>query len=111
MPPFARSPRDARSRLWPLIALLILVHLSTVLYTLPLNRIIEIRLCQEHYARHDHSSVLPDGSIPEKLCKVDEVQRQLAWLQGIMETTLVVCGACPRFLMIAMPSHLQVSIG
>lgn len=33
--------------------------------------------------------------IPEKLCKIDEVQRQLAWLQGVMETTQVVCGECP----------------
>lgn len=72
--------------------LLVLVHLSAVLYTLPLNRVIELRLCQEHYEGREPSAFDPDGSIPEKLCKVDEVQRRLAWLQGIMETTLVVCG-------------------
>jgi hypothetical protein len=81
-----------RHRIWPLIGLLILVHLSTVLYTLPLNRVIESRLCLEHYKLHEPASIPPDGSIPEKLCKINEVQRQLAWLQGIMETTLVVCG-------------------
>jgi len=47
--------------------------------------VIELRLCEEHYGRND--------AIPEKLCKIDEVQRKLAWLQGTMETTLVVCGA------------------
>ena len=84
---FTRKPS-----LWPLLSLLILVHLSTALYTLPLNRVIERRLCQEHYARLDPHSFPPDDIIPEKVCKVDAVQRQLAWLQGIMETTLVVCG-------------------
>lgn len=71
-------------RIWPLLALLLLVNLSTVLYTLPLNRVIELRLCQEHYGL--------DEPVSEKMCKIDEVQRRLAWLQGIMETTLVVCG-------------------
>jgi hypothetical protein len=79
-------------RIWPLLLLLVLVNLSNVLYTLPLNRVIEFRLCQEHYELHNPASILPDGTIPEKLCKIDEVQKKLAWLQGIMETTLVVCG-------------------
>jgi len=61
------------------------------LYNIPLNRVIERRLCDEHYAKHDPSVMGLDGSIPEKLCKIDEVQRQLAMLQGIMETTFVVC--------------------
>lgn len=76
----------------PLIALLILVHLSAVLYTLPVNRVIELRLCKEHYELYDPSAIPAHGAIPERLCKIDEVQRRLAWLQGIMETTLVVCG-------------------
>lgn len=78
--------------IWPLLALLVLVHLSIVLYTLPLNRVIEARLCREYYESHDPSVIGPDDSIPEQLCKIDDVQRKLAWLQGIMETTLVVCG-------------------
>ncbi|KAF2791103.1 hypothetical protein K505DRAFT_364116 [Melanomma pulvis-pyrius CBS 109.77] len=61
------------------------------LYNLPLNRVIERRLCQEHYALFDPSVIGPDGSIPEKMCKIKDVQSQLAWLQGIMETTFVVC--------------------
>lgn len=81
-----------RHRIWPLIGLLILVHLSSVLYTLPLNRVVESRLCLEHYKLHEPAYISPDGSVSEKLCKINEVQRQLAWLQGIMETTLVVCG-------------------
>jgi hypothetical protein len=89
-PSFMPSSSPRTHRIWPLLAMLVLVHLSTVLYTLPLNRVIELRLCQEHYELHNPTST--DGTIPEKLCKVDEVQRRLAWLQGIMETTLVICG-------------------
>ncbi|KAF1939108.1 hypothetical protein EJ02DRAFT_446404 [Clathrospora elynae] len=81
----------SKRAIWPLVLLLVLVHLSVVLYTLPLNRVIELRLCQEHYSLHDPSVIQPDGSIPEKLCKIDDIQRRLAWLQGIMETILVVC--------------------
>ncbi|KAF2643483.1 hypothetical protein P280DRAFT_254189 [Massarina eburnea CBS 473.64] len=77
--------------IWPLMLLLLLVYMAQALYTLPLNRVIEFRLCQEHYALHDPSAALSDGSIPEILCKIDEVQRRLAWLQGVMDTTLVIC--------------------
>ncbi|EMD89662.1 hypothetical protein COCC4DRAFT_68476 [Bipolaris maydis ATCC 48331] len=94
-PPLRRaspSPSTVHKRaIWPLVLLLVLVHLSAVLYTLPLNRVIELRLCQAHYELRDPSAIRPDGSIPEKLCKIDDVQRRLAWLQGTMETTLVVC--------------------
>jgi hypothetical protein len=92
--PPSMTSHHKQHRIWPLLLLLLLVHLSNVLYTLPLNRVIELRLCEEHYASHNPSSIYPDGSIPEHLCKIDEVQRRLAWLQGIMETTLVVCGTC-----------------
>lgn len=87
------TSRKSKQSIQPLILLLILVHLSAVLYTLPLNRVIELRLCQEHYERHDSGLIPQDGAIPEKLCKINEVQRRLAWLQGVMETTMVVCGA------------------
>jgi hypothetical protein len=90
-PSTMKHPLMKTYEIWPLLILLILVHLSTVLYTLPLNRVIELRLCQEHYALHEPGTAQP---IPEKLCKIDEVQRQLAWLQGVMETTLVLCGTC-----------------
>lgn len=86
------SIRKNKHTIRPLVALLILVHLPAVLYALPVNRVIELRLCQEHYELHNPSVIPTHGAIPEQLCKIDDVQRRLAWLQGIMETTLVVCG-------------------
>ncbi|KAF1948339.1 MFS general substrate transporter [Byssothecium circinans] len=85
------SPQPNKPSIWPLILLLLLVYMAQALYTLPLNRVIELRLCQEHYTQHDPSVIQHDGSVSEKLCKIDEVQRRLAWLQGVMETTVVVC--------------------
>lgn len=79
-------------RIYSLILLLVLVHLANVLYTLPINRVIEMRLCREHYAADPTTPIKPRESIPEKMCKIDDIQRNLAWLQGVMETTLVVCG-------------------
>jgi hypothetical protein len=95
MPSASSSARDVHSgghSIWPLLLLLAFVYLSSVLYTLPLNRVVELCLCQEYYERFDPSRIQRDGTIPEKLCKIDEVQQQLAWLQGIMETTLIICG-------------------
>jgi hypothetical protein len=83
---------SGKSSLWPLLLLLILINLATSLYTLPLNRVIEYRLCEDYYRQHPTNAISPDSAIPEKLCKIDEVQKQLAWLQGILETILVVCG-------------------
>ena len=79
----------------PLIALLsIVILLSTAsrLINLPLNRIMELRLCQDFYDVHDPSQIAPDGSVPEALCKLDAIQQKLGWLQGALETAMIVVG-------------------
>lgn len=84
--------------------------MSQALYTLPLNRVIELRLCNEHYTRNDPSVLQRHGTIPEELCKIDEVQQRLAWLQGIMEITLVVCGNSMSKLEISGLSDILMQI-
>jgi hypothetical protein len=59
------------------------------------SRVVESRLCREHYAVHDPSALRPDGSAPEELCKVDGVQRRLGRIHGVMEA-LWVAGGMPR---------------
>ncbi|KAJ4307634.1 hypothetical protein N0V84_012596 [Fusarium piperis] len=59
------------------------------LYQLPLNRLIERRLCGDFYRSTDPSLIQPDGSIDEKLCKVDEIEKSLGRIQGVMETLWV----------------------
>ncbi|KAF3763674.1 hypothetical protein M406DRAFT_14601, partial [Cryphonectria parasitica EP155] len=60
------------------------------LYQLPLNLVIERRLCLEYYLHHDPSQIGPDGAVDEVLCKIDIVQQGLGWLQGTMDTIWVV---------------------
>ncbi|KAL7619770.1 hypothetical protein AAE478_010312 [Parahypoxylon ruwenzoriense] len=86
-----RKPHP-RLAILALLALLLLVNLAQSLYQLPLNRVVERRLCREYYGTHDPSVVDPDGdgNVDEGLCKVDAVQQKLAWITGSMETLWIV---------------------
>lgn len=87
-----RSSRSSKRGVWPLLALLLAVQLAWSLYQLPVNRVIERRLCREYYGTHDPTVINPDGSIKEELCKLDEIQQHLAWVLGAMETAWIVGG-------------------
>ncbi|TID27029.1 MFS general substrate transporter [Venturia nashicola] len=77
--------------IWTLLILLSLQNMAIKLMNLPLNRVIELRYCQQYYLRHDQSQIGPGGSIPEELCKLDSIQQKLAWMQGMIETLHIVC--------------------
>ncbi|KAK2009537.1 major facilitator superfamily transporter [Colletotrichum eremochloae] len=83
-----RGPRKAG--IGALLALVLLVNLAASLYQLPLSRVIERRLCREHYLIADPSVIDRDGTVQERLCKIDDVQQGLAWIQGTMETAWIV---------------------
>ncbi|KAI3401099.1 hypothetical protein diail_244 [Diaporthe ilicicola] len=85
-----RRQRPPRSAIAALLALLLLVNLAASLYQLPLNRVVERRLCEEFYTHHDPSVIGPDGNIDEKFCKADPVQAGLGRIQGVMDTTWIV---------------------
>lgn len=85
-----RPHKSPKSAIAALLTLLLLVNLAASLYQLPLNLVIERRLCLEHYRQHDPSQIGNDGSIEETLCKIDEVQIGLGWMQGTMDTIWVV---------------------
>lgn len=86
----SHSPKPRKSAIAALLTLLLLVNLAASLYQLPLNLVIERRLCVEHYRQHDPSQIAKDGSIEETLCKIDGVQMGLGWIQGTMDTIWVV---------------------
>ncbi|KAI1080321.1 major facilitator superfamily transporter [Whalleya microplaca] len=73
-----------------LLALLLLVNLATSLYQLPLNRLVERRICREYYSTHDPSVIDNNGNVEEELCKIDVIQQGLAWIIGVMETLWIV---------------------
>jgi len=66
--------------------------LAVNLMSLPLNRVIELRYCQDFYMEHSPSNGPVDGNVPEHMCKLDSIQQKLAWLQGMIETLHVICG-------------------
>ena len=86
-------PRPQRkAAIGALLAVLLCVNLAASLYQLPLNRVVERRLCSEYYAATDPSRIGKDGNVPEQLCKVDQVQQGLGRIQGIMDTIWIVGG-------------------
>ena len=105
--PFLKSPRDTfnspspssptvdaiaeqrshklRFRVTLLIALLIVaVDLPSVLAGTSMVRILESIYCHQYYQTADPSKIGQDGKIPEQLCKVEDVQKQLSTLRGWM---------------------------
>jgi hypothetical protein len=87
-----QPPKQGFRNIASLVFLLLLVNLAASLYQLPLNRVVERRLCREYYLEHDPSVIGPDGDVGEDLCKVNEVQEHLAWIQGVMDTAWIVGG-------------------
>lgn len=84
------SSSSSGTKIKPLFLLVTMVSLAWSLYQLPLNRVIERRLCGEYYRGRGGGE--SDGEIAEEMCKVDEVQRGLGRIQGVMETGWVVGG-------------------
>ncbi|CAG9948111.1 unnamed protein product [Clonostachys rosea f. rosea IK726] len=90
-PSFSHSPAQPRARgIRSVLLLLLLVNLAMSLYQLPLNRVIERRLCRDYYSSTDPVKLQPGGSVDESLCKIPEVQQSLGSIQGVMETTWIV---------------------
>jgi hypothetical protein len=87
-----RPPIRRKAAIGALLAVLLCINLAASLYQLPLNRVVEKRLCYEYYAANNPSRIGKDGDIPEHLCKVDDVQQGLGRIQGIMDTIWIVGG-------------------
>jgi hypothetical protein len=90
------DPQRFQRMLLVLLILLSLQMFGVRLMHLPLNRVIELRYCQDYYNVHDPSLIDPNGNITEQLCKLDSIQQQLAWLQGLLDILLALCGASER---------------
>ncbi len=61
----------------------------------PTLRLVELAICREYYKIHDPSVIGPDGFIPERLCKVSAIQKELAWLFALNEILHFCCGKSP----------------
>ena len=68
-----------------IFVLVTIIDVGAYLAEPPQTRIFEANLCLTYYKETDPSAILGDGSIPEKLCKVDVVQQRLAGIFGWQE--------------------------
>lgn len=62
--------------------LLFLVEMYDFITIGPLVALFECSICRTYYALHDPDTIQPDGSVEESLCKVDDIQAELAILRG-----------------------------
>lgn len=67
-------------------ALVSIIDVGAYLAEPPKTRVFEANLCLIYYRKNDPSAIGSNGSILEKLCKVDEVQQKMAVIFGWQDT-------------------------
>lgn len=70
--------------------LLFFMLFATTLVLVPMLRLLEDAICQQYYRRE--GGLGGRGGTDERLCKVDAVQAELAWLGGVGSVTQGVFG-------------------
>ncbi|KAH8150986.1 uncharacterized protein LAJ45_05169 [Morchella importuna] len=63
--------------------IIVTVDMAGYLSSAPQVRLFESIVCLDYYRENDPSLIGGDGSVPEELCKVDSVQREIAMLNGM----------------------------
>ena len=90
----AKGGSSRRIRLAPIICAGIILVMNVAFYSkaAPVLRLVELTVCREHFSVHDPSVIGPDGYIDEETCKVDSIQRKVAWLFTLDELLHFCCG-------------------
>lgn len=68
-----------------LFTMILTVEMGIFMIVGPITRISEAIACREYYAANDPSKIAGNGQVPEDLCKVKDVQTELAAVKGYME--------------------------
>lgn len=83
------TPTHRTRSSWPWIyVVLLLLGIAVIsdigedLFTAPRIRLFESIACTDYYSRHDPSVLGPDGSVPERFCKIDPIQSTVASVLG-----------------------------
>jgi hypothetical protein len=84
-------PPPEKKKPWVLLVILCLFLIAVIdvgafLGEPPRTRVYEANICLSYYREHDTSVIGADGTIPEKLCKIDQVQQTLAMIFGWQDT-------------------------
>lgn len=85
--PSTASPRkNLRLRLLiTLFAIVLAVEMGLSMSDSPMVRIYESITCRKYYLEQDPGQIGADGQVQEELCKVKDVQTELAAVKGYME--------------------------
>lgn len=88
LPPVAEKKKKKPWVLFVVLvfALVSIIDVGAFLADPPKTRVFEANICLGYYLEHDASVIGKDGSIPEKLCKLDEIQQKLAMIFGWQDT-------------------------
>ena len=82
----ALESQKVRTRLTVTLFFIILsVELGAGMTSGPITRILESIACRQFYLETDASKVGADGQVAENMCKMKEVQTELAAVRGYME--------------------------
>lgn len=102
---YASTPREVLQRhfakWWTVYICGLLILTSDVpgfMGEAPRLRMLELGLCREYYAVHDPSVIGDNGGIPERLCKLPQIQSSVAKMRGIMAMMEAIPG-----LVLAVP--------
>jgi hypothetical protein len=104
--PVVDDPRWNKDEIRALIStavFLILFTLADLLKYVAVVRLLELGVCREYQLRHNPSLVDDNGYVPEKLCKLAEIQQRLAHLRGYYSALDSVIG-----LVLTVPYGLVV---
>lgn len=64
--------------------------------------LIEQALCRSFYAISDPAVIRPDGSVPEDMCKTDDLQSQVAFLSSTLNFTLLIASTTSVYLLLLL---------
>ena len=85
-PSIASSGNKLRLRLLiTLFAIVLAVEMGMSMCDSPMVRIYESITCRKYYLEQDPSQIGADGQVQEELCKVKDVQTEVAAVKGYME--------------------------
>ena len=86
---------SAKARRAALATCFAIVFVSQVLGTLmasPVLRLFEMSACRDYFRVHDPSIIDGDGNVPESLCKVPPVQKEVAFINSLLFS--IASGIC-----------------
>lgn len=90
LPFLGQSPAPKEPKPWIAMvimafALVAIIDMGAFLADAPRTRVYEANICLDYYRKADPSVIGVDGTIPEKLCKIDQVQQRMAMIFGWQE--------------------------